>query len=934
MSTTDGDGMPVHVRLLGTPEIRVEHVPARFDTRKAVALISYLAVTGRPQRRDAIAALLWPELDHSRARGALRRTLSVTAAGVPALRTVADDVWLDLHTTVCDVTEVLDLAHGDDPTGWATAVIALREPFMAGFRLRDAAPFEEWTAITADQLRDLHATTLGRLVGHEVGTGDLVAALEHARERVVADPLSEPAQTDLIRVLAWTGDQAAAIRQYRSLVRILDRELGVPPLPETVALHDAIRTHQLEPPPTSPQKDRSSPRRPSPTAESEDAQPAGPRPFDTGVVGRDEVIHRLDAASRAARGAGRILGISGEPSMGRTTLARLAATRATDADQIAVMVLGRQAEQGLAFSAAADVVRSVLQQFPSALDKLGASAADLAALVPAVPGVRSIDGPGALRRLHEAVRLTISTAAEYAMVTLVVDDAHLLDQQSAELLAYVLRRCPPNVVVVVTWEQAASGSTLPQAVLEVAATDDILVLEGLTEPAVLQLLRRAGAGDDQLAQIMARTRGVPLLVAEHAAAGQGAAGLAVRDLVAGRLTAAPEVTQQLVGAAAVIGTVADPDLLRLTCGRDDSETVDAIEDAVRRGLLVERADQSGYDLPHDLLRDVALSRIGLARRRLLHGRTADALARRHAVDPAGSPAGSVARHLTEAGRDSEAGGWYWTAAQDSRRLNAHEETIPLLRQALAMGHDPAPTHAAMADAQLRIGAYQEALVSYDQAASFLEGAPEQQGEIERRIADVLDRLGDWDLALGHLDSARTLLRDTDPLQRGLVEADRARTLHRLGRTDEATAAACLAAELAEESADQRAQSRAENILGVLSAASGNLPLAIERLRSAAQLAAECDDTDLVIATLNNLARAQSRAGETEDALTSAEQALASAVSQGDRHREAALHSLLADLWREEGGGDVVYEYLRASAEAFAAVDEASSRPEVWTMTEW
>jgi DNA-binding SARP family transcriptional activator len=39
------------------------------------------------------------------------------------------------------------------------------------------------------------------------------------------------------------------MRQYRSLVRVLDRELAVQPLPETTRLYDDVRAGRLEPPP-------------------------------------------------------------------------------------------------------------------------------------------------------------------------------------------------------------------------------------------------------------------------------------------------------------------------------------------------------------------------------------------------------------------------------------------------------------------------------------------------------------------------------------------------------------------------------------------------------------------------------------------------------------------------------------------------------------
>ncbi len=69
--------LPVTLRLLllGPPQIERDGVPLEVDTRKAIALIAYLAVTGQVHSREALAALLWPEYEQDRAYANLRRTL-------------------------------------------------------------------------------------------------------------------------------------------------------------------------------------------------------------------------------------------------------------------------------------------------------------------------------------------------------------------------------------------------------------------------------------------------------------------------------------------------------------------------------------------------------------------------------------------------------------------------------------------------------------------------------------------------------------------------------------------------------------------------------------------------------------------------------------------------------------------------------------------
>jgi DNA-binding SARP family transcriptional activator len=61
--------------VLGPPRLECDGQPVEVERRKALALLIYLAITGQDQRRDTLAALLWPEYDQASARAALRRTL-------------------------------------------------------------------------------------------------------------------------------------------------------------------------------------------------------------------------------------------------------------------------------------------------------------------------------------------------------------------------------------------------------------------------------------------------------------------------------------------------------------------------------------------------------------------------------------------------------------------------------------------------------------------------------------------------------------------------------------------------------------------------------------------------------------------------------------------------------------------------------------------
>src|SRR5215213_8753659 len=61
--------------VLGQPRLERNEEPIELNLRKALALLVYLAVSGQPHSRDAMATMLWPESDGREGRARLRRTL-------------------------------------------------------------------------------------------------------------------------------------------------------------------------------------------------------------------------------------------------------------------------------------------------------------------------------------------------------------------------------------------------------------------------------------------------------------------------------------------------------------------------------------------------------------------------------------------------------------------------------------------------------------------------------------------------------------------------------------------------------------------------------------------------------------------------------------------------------------------------------------------
>jgi DNA-binding SARP family transcriptional activator len=65
----------LRLSLLGPPQLEQNGQDVPIATRKAMAFLAFLTVTGQAHSREALATLFWPEFDQGRAFANLRRTL-------------------------------------------------------------------------------------------------------------------------------------------------------------------------------------------------------------------------------------------------------------------------------------------------------------------------------------------------------------------------------------------------------------------------------------------------------------------------------------------------------------------------------------------------------------------------------------------------------------------------------------------------------------------------------------------------------------------------------------------------------------------------------------------------------------------------------------------------------------------------------------------
>ncbi|MBK8934236.1 MAG: AAA family ATPase [Chloroflexi bacterium] len=931
--------------LLGPPRIERNGQILAVDTRKATALLAYLALSGERPSRDWLAAFLWPEYDDHRAKAALRRTLSAlkSAVGAAAISANREAIGLEAAAVWCDVTAFQQaLQQGD----LSAAAALYREDFLAGFSLRDSIPFDDWQLQQQESLRRELTQALAQLA--QTTTGE--TAVTHARRWCQMDPLREEAHRALMRLLAENGRSAAALVQYRECVRILDDELGVAPLPETTNLYYAIQNDRL----TGWQGDEETATPPSPLL------PLSPAPP---LIGRQEEMSHMQQVYRQVGPDGRLLIIEGEPGIGKTRLAEALLSWAAANGAVTLAARCYEGETNLAY---APLIQALQEGQTSAaapqLEPLRDShLAEAARLLPsiaagrALPPRTALSGPGEQVRFYEGVSHVLTALLSGPVPGILwLDDAHWLDAASQELLLYLLHRWQKRpFLTIFCWRAEELPPAAPLATLAAR-----LRREGACEiihPTRFSLVQvedlltawKRPFSAEFLQRLFVETEGLPMFVVEYldvlppdnselALSTTLPVPASVRDLLHHRLAQVGETERQILQTGAAIGHNFDLALVQAGSGRSDEETVTALEMLAARGLLVEHSvrDQAAYDFSHDKLRTLVYEEMGLARRRLLHRRLADLLVMQRGAKTAVSA--QIATHYQLAGLEAEAAAYFVRAGDQARDLFAHQDAIHHYRAALALGADDGwRLHAACGELSVRLGAYPAALASYETAAAL---APEDAlGGLEHQLAQVYQRQGQWSLAAHKLAQARQrLTAAADPATLAHLILDQSLVAHRQKQPAEALALANQARALAEQAADGPMLALAENMLGMLARSEGDLETAVTFLERSRHLAGECQRLDIQIAAGNNLALALGAGGQTDAAITSLEEAIQLCERYGDRHWEAALRSNLADFLHERGQEEASMAHLKQAVSIYAEIGREIGdwQPEIWKLSEW
>ncbi len=958
------------VNLFGSPAITRDGTFIHADTRKALALLAYLLISGRPHRRDALAGLLWPDYPQSNARAALRRTLSSLnrLLGGQFLQVQREEIGIQvgksIQVDVLAFQEYLRTPPGYERIAAVERAVRLYQAdFLEGFALRDSVEFDDWQYQTSERLRQEFAAALDELGEDSARSGRYDESILWFQRRLSLDRLHEDAQRRLMHLFALAGKRSDALRQFRECQRNLMEELGVPPLEETVRLHQQILENRIPPFEPFPASAEQPGRAENPRAGIDSASAR--------LVGREMELEQLQAALELSAEHGFFIGLQGEAGIGKTALAQAFLSIVGGGGHRWVTVSCYRGEESLAYNPLVGALRASLalpgmsgclkQQEPHWLAEAARLVPEITTLsgVPAQSG--GLDQPGAKNRFYEGLRqIMASLLCVQRAGVLFFDDLHWADHATLDWLAYLARRLQDlPILVVAAWRgEGQTAENLYQLASGLARSGNgkLISLQPLTRSQTAELVRAEGfaAGvvtDQFIDRLYTESEGNPFFVVEFLRSLKDAVikesgdewpmPVSVRDLLLSRLRDVDEISLQVLGASAVIGRSFDFDVVLRTSGRSEEETLTSLEKLQRFGLIVEaqnasRAVSGDYDFHHEKMRSLVYERLSQARRRLLHRRAAEALSAILRFQRApGQVASLIARHYLQAGMDQPAAEFFLQAAEHARQLFANSEAVEHYLNALRLGHpEQGRIHESLGDLLTLSGEYQQAGEQYQAAASCSQGA--DQARIAFKQGEVWERRGRWALAEEKYQHALDCLQDSEfePVLASRIYAAWSRACHHRG--DPQGAARMAERSLALAGEDVSARIQAHNVIGMLARSNGELGSALQHLESSLSSAESSADLLAQAAVLNNIALVQTDQRDFDRALESACAALRICQKLGDRHHEAALLNTIADIYHYSGQPETAMAYLKQAVTIFAEIGQQGReyQPEVWKLTEW
>src|SRR4051794_17730282 len=700
-----------------------ERLERDLPGRQGRLLFAYLAMhRERPVRRDELIEALWSEegppptgdsllapplsrlrkaIGASRLEGRAELSLALPA-----------DTWIDwevAHDGLAQARAAIQAGNWRGAWDPAREAVAIAEGgLLPGL---EAA----WIDERRRELHDLRVEALEAIASIGVGirgASELAAAEIAARQAIESAPFRESARAALMEVLRARGNVAEALMVYDELRTLLMDELGTTPGPALVQLYERLLMAEDEPAP-APVAQAAASTAPAAAAPDVGLPETLEEALGTPLVGRQAPLQRLRAELRTVQEGGKsgLILLAGEGGIGKT---RLAAELAHEAESFTVLFGRCDEEELFPFGPWIRMLDDHLQRLNEADLRaliaddgpdLARLIPDLRVRIPDLPTPASSDPETERAALFAAVIRLAERLSRQAPLLLILDDLQWADRSSLRLLRPLVRALRDSPVLLVgtyrdneltarhplleTLTDLERDRPLPRLHLAGLDLDEVSTLVdeshgGTVDPSTVRTIREETGGNPFFVKQLVRN----LEEGGEATARRQSGGFSVpdgiRDVIQSRVGRLPEGSERVLQVAALIGRQFDLVVLERVVDMSEDDLLDALDAAVRAGMLLEAAGVPGrYSFAHALLRKTLEDDLTATRRARFHRRIGEAIEARHRdhLDPF---AVELARHFAAAGPDEvdRAVSYSLRAAEQAEERLAYDEVVDLSRAAL------------------------------------------------------------------------------------------------------------------------------------------------------------------------------------------------------------------------------------------------------------
>ena len=669
--------------------------------------------------------------------------------------------------------------------GGGTDIKGLGDGFMALFTSANRA-IE--TAVSIQRaISERNKQNSGREISVRIGMnsgdvtfadGETLGTAVHAASRVAAK-----AQGDQILISQIVSDLAGSL----GTTRIVDRGLfWLKGFPDRWRLYEVLWRDD--------DKQLRKAEREVREASAQAFDPTAPRAAGP-IVGRKRELAAIHDHLQGARSGLRALVLEGEAGIGKTRMLEETAYLASSPEDGAYVALEVAADEELrgpfllfrsllGSPRVAAIAREAmaLESLDRARDAIGGRSAGMENLAP----------QERMLRIFDEVTGAVSALTREHPVALLLDDLQWADEDSIQLIRYMVRTLPSAplfmLITIRPYTESSSGTSKLIADLDRMRVTQVLRLQRFTVGETAELLSNllGSAVDDQTLQSLhARSEGVPFFIEELARAYREADALqlmdgiwtmtrfsgtavpsSVQSLIERRLAQLPDEARSLLADAGVLGrrfklSDLSPVLARIRSEDQIPEwqLAEQLDKAVALGLIVEEPDDAEYDyiFSHDQIRASLLADLPRRRQQAIHGVISDLLAAREGV----VNLSMLAYHAMKAGDSTKAVSTAVEAAEAALQASAPEEAIRIIEGTLPAASEPADRISMLRvkdDAldMLDRGTARIANLAEMSAMTGAVGSPELEIEVKLRRASASRATEDHDSAV----ELASVVRDT------------------------------------------------------------------------------------------------------------------------------------------------------------------------------